>query len=160
VFLPALVRPRAAATLALLWHSAHPGKSHAVFLARPGALSVPLDRPRSWGECAAAGYRPCGRIAIRLDLVERLADAIEANPAESDAALSRIIGRPARELPSVLASLDYERQPAEGEAPARWRRVTPKISRGPQVAADNAFSALATLLPQETPPRRRRRKRA
>src|SRR5262249_17026883 len=58
IFMPALVRPRSAQTLSLLWHFAHPGKLHAAFLVRAGALSTVLDRSRSWSECAAAGYRP------------------------------------------------------------------------------------------------------
>jgi len=160
IFLPALIRPRAAQTLALLWHSAHARGSHAVFLARPGALSLPLDRARPWGERAAAGYRACGRVAVRLDLVERLGEAIDANPMESEATLARIIGRPARELPALLTALGYERIPADGETPGRWRWIAPKRVRAPEPAPDNAFSSLATLLPQETPHRRRRRKRA
>jgi ATP-dependent RNA helicase SUPV3L1/SUV3 len=160
IFLPALIKPRPAQTLALLWHSAHPGKSHAVFTARPGALSAPMDRVRSWEECAAAGYRACGRIAVRFDLVEKLADAVESEPQPNDATLARLIGRPARDLPGVMATLRYDRLPATGDASARWRHITPKrIER--QAAPDNAFSALATLLPKEgAPSRRRRRKRA
>ena len=154
IFMPALIKPRAAQTLALLWHSAHPGKSHAVFLARPGALSAPLDRARTWSECVAAGYRPCGRIAVRVDLVERLAEAIEAEAAISDAAMARLIGRPVRELPGVLAALGYRRVVA-GET-TRWRRAPQRRTRKPP-PADNAFSALANLLPpQDAPPRRRR----
>ena len=55
IFLPALVKPRAAHTLALLWRAAHPNEAQPIFLARAGALSA-LDRKREWGECAAAGF--------------------------------------------------------------------------------------------------------
>ncbi len=159
IFVPALIRPRPAQTLALLWHSAHPGKSHAVFVARPGALSVQLDRPRPWGECAAAGYRACGRVAVRLDLVERLAEAVEVAPPSNDVALARIVGRSVRDLPGILAALGYKR--AENEEGARWRRMAPPKPKPREAAPDNAFSALANLLPAtEHPPRRRRRKRA
>jgi ATP-dependent RNA helicase SUPV3L1/SUV3 len=159
IFMPQLIRPRAAQTLALLWHSAHPGKSHAVFMARPGALSVPLDRPRPWGECAAAGYRACGRVAVRLDLIERLADAVEADAPAPDNMLARLIGRPARDLGGVLAALGYRRAPGEGTP--RWRRSTSRRTRAADTPGDNAFSQLATLLPDSAAPsRRRRRKRA
>jgi len=156
IYMPALVRPRAAHTLALLWHAAHAGKSHAVFLARPGALSASLDTPRSWGECAAAGYRACGRYAVRLDLVEKLADAIEAPQQMPDAQLARLIGRSLRDLPGVLAALGYRRVPGTEDAPARWRRAAPKRRRKPAAQTDNAFSSLANLLPASTqpPPRR------
>ena len=160
IFLPALVKPRAAHTLSLLWRAAHPGETHAALLARPGALSMPLDAPRTWGECAAAGYRACGRIAVRLDLVERLAEAIEADPPASDAALARLIGRPVRDLAGVLTALGYRAVPADESAPARWRRTPRRRRKRAPAAPDNAFSALANLLPSSTaPPPRRRRSR-
>jgi ATP-dependent RNA helicase SUPV3L1/SUV3 len=158
IFLPALVKPRAAHTLALLWHAAHPGGLHSVLLARPGALSMPLEQPRDWGECAAAGYRACGRIAVRLDLVERLAEAIEAEPPPPDIALARLIGRSLRDLPAILGALGYRRSAKGEDAPARWRRPAPRKRRQVPAAPDNAFSALANLLPASAaaPPRRRR----
>jgi ATP-dependent RNA helicase SUPV3L1/SUV3 len=157
IFLPALVKPRAAHTLALLWHAAHPGRTHSVLLARPGALSMPLEQPRSWGECAAAGYRACARIAVRLDLVERLAEAIEADPGAADAALARLIGRPVRDLAGILSALGYRRAYSEDGAPAHWRRTAPRKRRKRDAAPDNAFSALANLLPSSAAQPRRRR---
>jgi ATP-dependent RNA helicase SUPV3L1/SUV3 len=159
VFMPALIRPRPAQMLAILWHAAHHAHTHAVFIARPGALSVRLDHARTWGECAAAGYRACGRVAVRFDLVERLAEAIAADPPAPDAALARLIGRPVRELPGVLSALGYQRAPpAENGAPSRWRLAEPRRKRAPAHAPSNAFSALANLLPASPhPPQRRRR---
>ncbi|MGE0740174.1 MAG: helicase-related protein [Hyphomonadaceae bacterium] len=161
VFLPALIRPRPAHLLAILWHAAHHAHTHAVFVARPGALSVQLDHTRTWSECAAAGYRACGRIAVRFDIVERVAEAIEAAPPMPDAALARLIGRPLRELAGVLSALGYKRAPpAEAGAAPRWRLAPqrkPRRERAP--TSDNAFSALAELMPSANPhPRRRRRK--
>ena len=155
IFIPALVKPRAAHTLALLWHAAHPGRPHAVLLARPGALSFPLDHARSWGECAAAGFRPCGRFAVRLDLVERLAEAIESPEPPADAQLARLIGRSPRELPGILSALHYRRVPESEGKPAYWRRLPRKGPRRSRRAPDNAFSALAELLPQTARSRRR-----
>jgi hypothetical protein len=141
--------------LALLWRGAHPDTQHALFLARAGALSVPLDHKRSWGECAAAGYRACGRIAVRIDIVEKLAEAVSAEA--SDAALARLIGRPTRDLASVLHSLGYSRKSESEGARPRWRPAPPRPKRQAP-AKDNAFSALANLLPptDQAPPRRRR----
>jgi len=158
IFLPALVKPRAAHTLALLWHAAHADGAHALLLARPGALSMQLDQPRAWGECAAAGYRACGRIAVRLDLVERLADAIETAPQPPDTALARLIGRSARDLPGILHALGYRRQAAADGEPAQWRRIARRPRARKRAPENGAFSALANLLPGSTapPPRRRR----
>jgi len=158
IYMPALIKPRAAQTLALLWHSAHPGELHAVLTARPGALSMPFDRARTWSEYVAAGYRPCGRVAVRVDLVERLGEAIAVEPPQNDVALARLIGRPVRELPNVLTALGYHRV-VEGEV-ARWKRVETRRSHARRPAdKDNAFSALATLLPPSGAPPRRRRSR-
>jgi len=159
IFLPGLVKPRAAHTLALLWRAAHPNDEHAVFVARAGALSVPLEHRRAWGECAAAGYRACGRIAVRLDLVEKLADSLDAEAPPNEATLARLIGRPVRELAGVLQSLGYHR--AEEEGGPRWRRAARRRARQRAAPKDNAFSALANLLPSnEAPPRRKRAKQA
>jgi ATP-dependent RNA helicase SUPV3L1/SUV3 len=151
IFLPALVRPRAAHSLAILWHAAHAGRgSHSVFLARPGALSVLLERPRSWGELAAAGYRACGRVAVRLELAERLAEAIDSDAPPDDVALARLIGRPQRDLSGVLGALGYSRsaETADTEAaPPRWRLARRRCKRERQGAPESPFSALAELLP-------------
>src|SRR5690606_36262991 len=131
---------------------------HAVFLARPGALSAPLEQPRCWGECVAAGFRPCGRIAVRLDIVERLAEALDAPEPPAEPQLARLIGRPARDLPAILGALGYHRVAAEA-APPRWRRPPAKRRRQPAAQPENAFSALANLLPGATEPPRRRKGR-
>ncbi len=159
IYMPALIKPRAAHTLALLWHAAHMDRPHhTVFVARPGALSLPLIERRSWAECAAAGYRTCGRIAVRFDLVERLAEALESQPQPSDAHLARLIGRPARDVGAVLTSLGYRRVEDSEDAPAHWRRgAARRQSRPRRASAVNAFSALAELLPPEQRSRRRRR---
>jgi hypothetical protein len=141
----------------VLWHCAHPGKLHAVFLARPGALSALLDRARVWGEVAAAGYRACGRFAVRLDLVERIAEAIDAKPPPNDATLARLIGRSPRDLPSILSALGYQRIAEKEGAPPHWRRARRRRKRETP-AEDNAFAELANLLPQDTPPPPRRKR--
>ncbi len=157
IFLPALVKPRAAHTLALLWRAAHPNEAQPIFLARPGALSAPLEDRREWGECAAAGYRACGRIAIRLDLVEKLAEALESETPPADVVLARLIGRPMRDLAGVLHALGYHQASTGEGAPKLWRRAMPRKRDAGPAKSDNAFSALANLLPPtDAPPRRRR----
>jgi len=158
IFMPGLLRPHAAATLATLAHNAS-GEEGPAFVARPGALSTPFDRNRSWRAAAAAGYRPCGRVAVRFDILERLAEAVAAEPPPEDAALARLIGRPARELAGVMAALGYRRVHGEADAPARWRLARRKSRRVRPAAPDNAFSALAELLPAQPKAAKRRRAR-
>ena len=161
VFMPALVRPRAAQTLALLHHVVD--AEHArrpLFLPKPGALSALLDRPCDWNECAAAGYRACGRVAVRFDVLDRLGEALARETPPDDAALSRLIGRPKREVAGVLSALGYRRAaPAEEGAPAPWRFAPRKPKRQTKRAAakrdESPFAALAELLPEPGPRRRR-----
>src|SRR5262249_41671659 len=142
VFVPALLKPRAAHLLAVLWHAAHPHRGHhGVFLPRPGALSAPLDHSRWWGGCAAAGYRPCGRIAIPFDIVERLVAARDGDIQADEAALAQLIGRPVRDLAGVVTTLGYRRD----EATKLWKphaakpKKTRPVKHGP-------FAELASLL--------------
>jgi hypothetical protein len=108
-----------------------------------------LDRRREWAECAAAGYRACGRVAVRFDIVERLADALAQEAPPADAALARLIGRPLRELPGVLSALSYKRVSGEGGAPGAWRRVDRKRPRSREVTqATGPFAPLAELVPK------------
>ncbi|MBX3431136.1 MAG: helicase [Hyphomonadaceae bacterium] len=157
IFLPALVKPRAAHTLVLLRRAAFPNAEQSLFLARPGALSAPLEHRRAWGEVAAAGYRACGHIAVRLDLVEKLAEALESDPPSDDVTLARLIGRPVRDLSGILSALGYHRAPAEQGKSKRWRRSRPRRKDEAMAPKDNAFSALANLMPPIDPPSRRRR---
>ncbi|WP_395647103.1 helicase-related protein [Terricaulis sp.] len=162
IFMPALVRPRAARTLAILRHCAL-GEHGAVFLPRPGALSVPLDRRRSWPECVAAGYRACGRVAVRLDQIEHLGDAlaqsVEGGEGALQQAMSRIVGRPIRDVPGILSALGYQRLPAASpRAPPRWRFTPPKAPRT-RVDNDGPFASLAELLPVAAQHKKHRRRR-
>jgi ATP-dependent RNA helicase SUPV3L1/SUV3 len=159
IFMPQLVRPRAAQTLAILRHALHPGQS--LFLPRPGALSVAFDRALHWGDAAAAGYRPCGRVAVRLDIVEKLAEALAQNEQPADQSLARLVGRPLRELAAVMAALGYQRRETEGGAPGRWEAKPVRRPKGARARTDgNAFAALADLMPAEAPRPRPRRRRA
>ncbi|MBL8536769.1 MAG: helicase [Hyphomonadaceae bacterium] len=155
VFMPGLVKPHAAQTLAIL---AHAGRSGSLFLPRAGALSAPLDDRAGWRECAVAGYFPCGPVAVRFDIVEKLAAAVEQPEQPADAALARLVARPLRELSGILAALGYEKPPAEEGEARFWRRRAAKQRQGRRPQQDNAFAVLAALQPG--PPRPTSKKRA
>jgi hypothetical protein len=99
---------------------------------------------------------------VRFDIIERLADAIAADPPAPDAALARLIGRPVRELAVILGSLGYRQIQAEAGAVPRWvlgqRQRKPPRPRPPP--SNNAFAELANLLPASAQPPRRRKRRA
>ncbi len=160
-FMPALIKPRAAAMLAELSHAAHPSP-HGRFLPRPGAVSVPVANALSWRETAAAGYRVCGRFAVRFDAVERLSEAIGAASVQTPAALTsdmaRLIARPLADLPEVLRALGFRHLAASTATPAGWVPARPTRTARRERPSDGPFAPLAELLP--TKPARRRRKRS
>ena len=159
IFFPALLKPRPARLHAILRRAADADEAP-LFLPRPGAVSVPLTHPISWRAAAAAGYRPCGELAVRFDQLERLSGAIgsagKGGEAPLDSALARVIARPPKDLAGVLGALGYRKAAAAEEgAPERWRApATPKAAPKPRPrhVGNSPFAALAEL---SQPPRRR-----
>lgn len=81
IFAPALLKPAAARVTRLLWALRHGGLRPEFLatlpqLALQGLMSVPVDDAVPRGYYGAIGYRVCGRRAVRVDMLERLADAI------------------------------------------------------------------------------------
>lgn len=154
IFMPALLKMKAARLHAIL-RAAMAGDPAGLFLAPPGAQSAPVDPARSWESYAAAGFRPVGPRAARLDALERLVGACAAAKAAArdfalDPALAQHIGCPVRDIDGVLLALGYRRtQDADAEtgAPARWRPRAPVKARTPtQSAPQNAFGSLPGLM--------------
>lgn len=81
IFIPALVKPAPANLLTLLWAIAHDGRdkpgfgdvTHLLSTGRTSAVPNPEFDPVFYG---LAGYRLLGRRAVRIDILERLADLI------------------------------------------------------------------------------------
>lgn len=137
IYLPRMIKPRPARLWSVLWAAAHETPA---FLPRPGAVAVAVAPPPPWRSLAAAGFRAAGPIALRLDIAEKLAAALAAADPPDEAALGRLIGRPAAELPAILPALGFRRRGA------RWTAPPPRRAprRPPPV---NAFAPLATLQP-------------
>jgi ATP-dependent RNA helicase SUPV3L1/SUV3 len=81
IYLPALLKPAARALASLLWAekqsnvdmSALSGAQH---LAGSGRTSFPVDKSLDRDAYRVLGYRQCGERAVRVDILERLADLI------------------------------------------------------------------------------------
>ena len=90
----------------------------------------------AWGECAAAGYRACGRVAVRLDLVERLAEAIEQTAPISLNPRSRASSAgPRANLAACCMALGYQQGAGDG------RRAAAMAARFPPPQAQGAAGA-------------------
>jgi ATP-dependent RNA helicase SUPV3L1/SUV3 len=141
IYVPALLKPgpRAlAAQLFALSHDAEKGLDDLLHLAGSGRTSIAVNREIDAALYRTAGYRVCGERAVRVDILERLADLIrpalawrEGAPGQKPAAafsgggftvvngMTSLIGASGEDFASILRSLGYrmERRPKPAEPP-------------------------------------------
>ncbi|THD68339.1 MAG: helicase [Bradyrhizobium sp.] len=150
IYVPALLKPAARALAALLWAQKQDNVdmaalSGAQHLAGSGRTSFPVDRLLDRDAYRMLGYRQCGERAVRVDILERLADLIrpalswrEASPVTKPAgafdgrgfvvtqAMTSLTGSAGEDFASILRALGYRMEkrtplppkPAVVEAPA------------------------------------------
>src|SRR6202167_1420316 len=143
VYVPALLKPTPRSLAAQLWALAHEGSEtkgldDLLHLAGSGRTSIPVNREIDASLYRCAGYRACGERAVRVDILERLADLIrpalswrEGAPGQKPAAafprggftvvnaMTSLIGAAGEDFASILRSLGYrmERRPKPAAAP-------------------------------------------
>src|SRR5712675_245976 len=181
IYLPALLKPAARALASLLWAqkqddvdlSALSGAQH---LAGSGRTSFPVDKLLDRDAYRVLGYRQCGERAVRVDILERLADLIrpalswrETSPGEKPAgafdgrgfvvtqAMTSLTGSAGEDFASVLRALGYRMdkrpplppKPVVVEAPAA--EAAP-MEAAPAEAAAAEVEAAPVEAVAETPP--------
>ncbi|ANV99116.1 helicase-related protein [Bradyrhizobium icense] len=144
IYFPGLLKPAARALASLLWAekqdnvdmSALSGAQH---LASSGRTSFPVDKQLARDAYRVLGYRQCGERAVRVDILERLADLIrpalawrETSPGEKPAgafdgrgfvvtqAMTSLTGSAGEDFASILRALGYrmDRRPPLPPKPA------------------------------------------
>ena len=144
IYIPPLLKPAARALASLLWAlkqdnvdlSALSGAQH---LAGSGRTSFPVDKALPRDAYRVLGYRQCGERAVRVDILERLADLIrpalawrETSPGDKPAgafdgrgfvvtqAMTSLTGSAGEDFASILRALGYrmERRPPLPPKPA------------------------------------------
>jgi ATP-dependent RNA helicase SUPV3L1/SUV3 len=175
IYVPALLKPAARALAALLWAIKQDGVdlsalSGAQQLAGSGRTSFPVDKTLPRDAYRMLGYRQCGERAVRVDILERLADLIrpalswrEASPGEKPAgafdgrgfvvtqAMTSLTGSAGEDFASVLRALGYrmEKRPPLPPKPVVVETVateTPPVEGATVAPAD-----VVAELPAETP---------
>jgi len=159
VFMPALLKPRAA-SLNALYRAVHLGGADNLLRPAPGLTSAPAEAGRPGADYAAAGFQLCGPRAVRLDILERLADLIrearKQDPQrrfEPGPAMTSLLGCSPEDLRGVLKALGYRRvRKPDGAAGELWDgrkhavRTRPDMAAArPEDAAASPFAALARL---------------
>ncbi|HEY2035057.1 MAG TPA: helicase-related protein [Rhizomicrobium sp.] len=123
IYMPKLIRPDAASLLALLWAV----KNRLTQIPPPppaGLTSFEPERETPGGFIAAAGFRITGPRAIRIDMLDRLEQELEAaatSGATADVVTTKLVsllGTDRATLDAVLDALNWKRvEVASGETP-------------------------------------------
>ncbi len=184
LYLPALLKPAPRALAAQLWALKQAGVSggnelaEVPHLAASGRTSFPADKNIAKGFYRAAGFRVCGDRAVRVDILERLADLIRpaigyrpgttpGNPppgaADGDGFvvtvnMTSLTGCSGESFATILRSLGYVSANRQGPAitvpllaAAPIMPVQPVSAGLPQPAASALAEAEAAAAPGETP---------
>jgi ATP-dependent RNA helicase SUPV3L1/SUV3 len=155
LYLPALLKPAPRALAAQLWALKHGGLEvvkgidEVAHLASSGRTSFAADPQVNRGLYRAAGFRVCGERAVRVDILERLADLIrpaiayrpgvtagDAPPGAADGegfvvtvAMTSLAGCSGESFASILKSLGYSSEQRPG--PAITVPLVPKAAMAP-----------------------------
>jgi ATP-dependent RNA helicase SUPV3L1/SUV3 len=184
IYFPGLLKPAARALASLLWAekqdnvdmSALSGAQH---LASSGRTSFPVDKALPRDAYRLLGYRQCGERAVRVDILERLADIIrpalawrESSPGEKPAgafdgrgfvvtqAMTSLTGSAGEDFASILRALGYrmDRRPPLPPKPAPAVVVetvaadTPPVEASAEVAAETPAEEVAAEVPVASEP--------
>ena len=162
IYLPALLKPAPRALAAQLWALAHDGPQSKglddlLHLAGSGRTSIPVNREIDAALYRTAGYRVCGERAVRVDILERLADLIRPALAWREGApgpkppgalsgggftvvngMTSLTGASGEDFASILRSLGYrmERRPKPAEPPRAAGRRDGRPAPAAEAAAE------------------------
>jgi ATP-dependent RNA helicase SUPV3L1/SUV3 len=163
IYLPNLLKPAPRTLAAQLWalksESAQiKSLDDLLHLAGSGRTSIPVDREIDAGLYRTAGYRACGERAVRVDILERLADLIRPALSWREAApgpkppgavagggftvvngMTSLTGASGEDFASILRSLGYrmDRRPKPAEPPPAAETAPAAVSV-PEAAAGEA----------------------
>jgi len=179
IYLPALLKPAPRALAVQLWVLKHGGSEtkgldELPHLAASGRTSIVLDPEIGRDLYRAAGFRVCGARAVRVDILERLADLIRpavtyrpgvtpgeppAGAADGDGfvvtvAMTSLVGCAGEDFASILRSLNYASEQREGPAitvPLVPRAATAPAEATTDAAATAAVVTEATAAPNDAP---------
>ncbi|MEA2890092.1 MAG: ATP-dependent helicase, partial [Bradyrhizobium sp.] len=171
IYVPALLKPAARALASLLWAekqdnidmSALSGAQH---LAGSGRTSFPVDKSLDRDAYRVLGYRQCGERAVRVDILERLADLIRpalswraGSPGEKPAcafdgrsfvvtqAMTSLTGSAGEDFASILRALGYRMEKRLPLPPA----PAPVAVEAAAAEATGAEAVSAEAAPETTP---------
>lgn len=179
LYLPALLKPAPRTLAAQLWALQNGGLDQKgideiAHLAQSGRTSIPVDAEIASGLYRAAGFRVCGGRAVRVDILERLADLIrpaityrpgitpgEPPPGAADGegfvptvAMTSLVGCAGEDFAMILKSLGYVAERRAGPAitvPLAAAAPTEAAPTPEAPAADSEAAQAAPVEPEAAP---------
>lgn len=184
IYFPGLLKPAARALASLLWAekqdnvdmSALSGAQH---LASSGRTSFPVDKALHRDAYRVLGYRQCGGRAVRVDILERLADLIrpalawrETSPGEKPTgafdgrgfvvtqAMTSLTGSAGEDFASILRALGYRMdkraplppKPAPVEVVETVAAETPPVEAAAEATSETPVEEAAADVPVTSEP--------
>ena len=146
IFQPLLLKPAPTRLRLVLWSLAK-GLQEFPESPPPGLVTVPAAKAAPPGYYAMAGYRAAGERAIRIDMLERLADMLRDQDSragfEANPDMLSITGMTLDQFADLMAGLGYKADKAERE---KVKPATPQAATPVEDAVETAEPA-----PEETP---------
>jgi ATP-dependent RNA helicase SUPV3L1/SUV3 len=174
IYLPSLLKPAPRTLATQLWalksESAPAKVDDLLHLAGSGRTSIPLDKEIDPSLYRTAGYRACGERAVRVDILERLADLIRPALSWREGApgpkppgaeigggfvvfngMTSLTGASGEDFASILRSLGYrmDRRPKPPEPPpvAEPAPAAAAETKAAEAAAETSEAGSNALLP-------------
>jgi ATP-dependent RNA helicase SUPV3L1/SUV3 len=177
IFVPALLKPAPSQLLAQLWALKHGsldmnGMAELPQLSASGRTSIPVDETIDKALYKVVGFRVCGPRAVRVDILERLADLIrpliawkpldaEVSPPEGatekgggfmvTVAMTSLLGCAGEDFSAILKSLGYRLESKEVQRPVVQKSETAQAADAPAVTPAENISDTPSETPAEAP---------
>ncbi|MGR3322564.1 MAG: helicase-related protein [Pseudooceanicola sp.] len=138
IFMPLLLKPAPTRLRLVLWSLAQ-GLDEFPEAPPPGLVTVPAGQGVPEGYHAMAGYRAAGERAIRIDMLERLADMLRAEDSrggfEAKADMLSITGMTLEQFADLMQGLGYKAERGERE---KVKPAPDAVGTAPEGAAAEA----------------------
>ncbi len=135
VFLPVLLKPAPTRLRLVLW-SLSKGLSEFPEAPPPGLVTIPVEQGAPQGADTMAGYRNAGARAIRIDMLERLADMLRGEDSrggfEAKADMLSISGTTLDQFADLMQGLGYKAEPGTRPKVKAVSQVIPPEGDVPQ----------------------------
>ncbi|MFT4150519.1 MAG: helicase-related protein [Paracoccaceae bacterium] len=139
IFLPQLLKPAPTRLRLVLWSLAN-GLDEFPESPPPGLVTIPNVDGVPRGHYTLAGYHPAGSRAIRIDMLERLADLLRAKDSragfEATPDMLSITGMTLDQFADLMAGLGYKGEKAERPKVRPEAAPAPDTTDAPQVLAE------------------------